>query len=90
MYLETPRKKVNKSSKEVFWFFLTKWEFWDLMLKILDKVWGNNENRALLVCNLPGNAGNCTGKKDSKLGIPLSFGAAVEKIALYLNKRYYE
>ncbi|MCM4153861.1 orotate phosphoribosyltransferase [Arenibacter sp. N53] len=83
MYLETPKKKVNKSSKEVFDFLNDVKNFETLMPKNISKFEVINENRFLFA--LTGMPEIVLQKKQQTPHSQLTFGAASDKLPFTLT-----
>ncbi len=83
MYLETPKKKVNKSSKEVFDFLNDVKNFETLMPQNISKFEVINENRFLFA--LTGMPEIVLQKKHQTPYSQLTFGAASDKLPFTLT-----
>ncbi|MCK0191333.1 SRPBCC family protein [Arenibacter sp. F20364] len=83
MYLETPKKKVNKSGKEVFEFLNDVKNFETLMPENIDKFQVINENRFLFA--LKGMPEIVLQKKQQTPHTQLILGAASEKLPFTLT-----
>lgn len=83
MYLETPKKKVNKSRKEVFDFLDDVKNFEKLMPENISKFEVINENRFLFA--LKGMPEIVLQKKQQTPNSQLIFGAASEKLPFTLT-----
>ena len=83
MYLETPKKKVNKSSKEVFDFLNDVKNFETLMPENISKFELINENRFLFA--LKGMPEIVLQKKQQTPHSQLILGAAIDKLPFTLT-----
>ncbi|MBU2906128.1 SRPBCC family protein [Arenibacter algicola] len=83
MYLETPKKKVNKSSKEVFDFLNDVKNFQTLMPENISKFELINENRFLFA--LKGMPEIVLQKKQQTPHSQVIFGAASDKLPFTLT-----